>query len=503
MRLKNVPYKWLVAAAFVTGLFMDLMDSTIVNVALPRLGLQFHAGNTTVEWAVIGYLLSLAVWIPASGWIGDRFGTKKTFLFALVMFTACSALCGFSQSIGQLIAFRILQGVGGGMLTPVGAAMLFRAFPPAERARAATILMLPTITAPAIGPVLGGWLVTDVTWRAIFYINLPIGLLGFVFALMFLKEHREETAGRFDLWGFLFSGSGLALLLYALSRGPDDGWGATNVLITGISSIVLFGLLVAVELHSRAPMLDLRLFTNRLFRNANLTFYFGAGSLFSGILLMTLLLQELRGLTALQAGLVGLPLSLGTIVIIPLVGRLYPTVGPRRLIAVGMLGAALTSLLFLSVDLQTSLRWIAGIMFLRGVAFGLCIIPVQAATYATTKPKDMGRATSIFSTGRQVGTSLGIAVLITVLTSRAQTHIAAALEAAGPAARAVATQHGTLLAFHDAFAASALLALIGIAFALLIRDADAAATMRPRAGAAVEVQPAPVLAEVRVSAVPE
>src|SRR5579875_994653 len=208
MRLATLPYKWLVAAAFVTGLFMDLMDSTIVNVALPRLGQQFHAGNTTLEWVVTGYLLSLAVWIPASGWIGDRFGTKKTFLFALAMFTVCSALCGLAQSMEQLIVFRILQGVGGGMMTPVGTAMLFRAFPPNERARAATILMVPTITAPALGPVLGGWLVTDVTWRAIFFVNLPIGVLGFLFALAFLREHREPAAGRLDLLGFLLSGGG-------------------------------------------------------------------------------------------------------------------------------------------------------------------------------------------------------------------------------------------------------------------------------------------------------
>jgi EmrB/QacA subfamily drug resistance transporter len=301
MRMENLPYKWLVAAAFVTGLFMDLMDSTIVNVALPRLGQQFHAGNTTLEWVVTGYLLSLAVWIPASGWVGDRFGTKKTFLFALAMFTAGSALCGVSQSMGQLIAFRILQGVGGGMLTPVGAAMLFRAFPPAERARAATILMVPTITAPALGPVLGGWLVTDVTWRAIFFVNLPAGLLGFVFSLVFLREHREESAGRFDLLGFLLSGGGLALVLYALSRGPADGWTGTNVLSTGLGGLLSFALLMLVELRRREPMLDLRLFANRMFRNANLAFYAGVGSLFSGILILTLLLQELRGLTALES----------------------------------------------------------------------------------------------------------------------------------------------------------------------------------------------------------
>src|SRR5579884_892266 len=197
MAIRTMPYKWIVAVAFVAGLFMDLMDATIVNVALPQLGRQFRADTTTLEWVVTGYLLSLAVWIPASGWVGDRFGTKKTFLFALAMFTTCSALCGLAQSIDQLILFRILQGVGGGMLTPVGAAMLFRAFPPAERARASTILMVPSITAPALGPVLGGWLVTDVTWRAIFYVNLPVGVLGFLFALFFLRESREESAGRF------------------------------------------------------------------------------------------------------------------------------------------------------------------------------------------------------------------------------------------------------------------------------------------------------------------
>jgi len=497
MRLHTVPYKWIVATAFVAGLFMDLMDATIVNVALPKLGQQFHAATTTLEWVVTGYLLSLAIWIPASGWIGDRFGTKKTFLFALAMFTASSALCGLAQNIDQLIVFRFLQGVGGGMLTPVGAAMLFRAFPPAERARASTILLVPTVTAPALGPVLGGWLVTAVSWRWIFYVNLPIGVLGFLFALRFLKEHREASAGRFDPWGFLLSGGGLALVLYALARGPEDGWRATNVLVTGVAGLLLFVLLVVVELRARAPMLDLRLFANRMFRNGNLAFYTAAGSLFAGVLLLTLFLQELRGRSALEAGLVALPLALGTMLIIPFVGRLYPVVGPRRLITAGMVGIAATSLLMLTVDLGTPLWWVGGILFLRGVAFGLCIIPVQAATYATTQPKDMGRATSLFSTGRQVGTSLAIGVLITVLSSRTQTHVAAAVHAAGATTRAVAVQHGALLGFHDAFAASALLALLGVAVALLIHDADAVATLRrPVPSAPAEDVPAPALADL-------
>jgi predicted MFS family arabinose efflux permease len=284
-------------------------------------------------------------------------------------------------------------------------------------------------------------------------------------------------------------------VLYALSRGPDDGWGAANVVSTGLGGLLLFALLTVVELRTSAPMLQLRLYANRMFRNGNLAFYAGVGSLFAGILLLTLLLQELRGLSALEAGLVGLPMPLGTMVIIPLVGRLYPVIGPRRLIAVGMLGAAATSVLFLRVDLQTNLGVVGAIMFVRGLAFGLCIIPVQTATYATVQPKDMGRATALFSTGRQVGTSLSVALLITVLTSRTQTHVAAAVGTAGAAAQAAARQHAALGGFHDAFAVSALIAVVGIAFALLIRDADAAATMRRSVPAVAEPELVEVPAE--------
>ncbi|MGI8550200.1 MAG: DHA2 family efflux MFS transporter permease subunit, partial [Dehalococcoidia bacterium] len=290
--MRNVPYKYLVAVAFIFGIFMDILDTTIINVALPTLGRQFHAGNDTLEWVITGYLLSLAVWIPASGWIGDRFGTKKTFCFALGMFVTGSALCGLSQSVGHLIAFRVLQGVGGGMLTPVGTAMLFRAFPPMERARASAFMAIPIVIAPATGPVLGGWLVDSVGWRWIFYVNVPIGILGLIFSLMFLKEHREERAGGFDLWGFLFSGGGLALVLYALSQGPNAGWTAPRVLGTGIGGILLFALLIVVELRLREPMLDLRLFRDRMFRNANMAGFMSSAGLIGLLFLLPLFLQQ-------------------------------------------------------------------------------------------------------------------------------------------------------------------------------------------------------------------
>ena len=189
----TMEYKWVVAIVYVTALFLDILDTTIVNVAVVPLGEHFQ--STNAEWVVLGYTISLAVWIPASGWLGDRFGTKKIFMFALAAFTAGSLLCSLAQSMEQLIGFRVLQGIGGGMLTPVGIAMLYRAFPPAERARAAMVVMIPALCAPALGPVLGGLLITHASWHWIFLVNVPIGIVAFVFGLSFLRDHREGGIG--------------------------------------------------------------------------------------------------------------------------------------------------------------------------------------------------------------------------------------------------------------------------------------------------------------------
>ncbi len=491
MRLRNVPYKYLVAAGFIFGLFMDLMDLTIVNVALPTLGHDFHTQDSTLEWVVTGYLLSLAIWIPASGWIGDRFGTKKTFLFALFMFTVASALCGLSWNIGSLVAFRLLQGVGGGMMTPVGTAMLFRAFPPAERARASLILTVPTVIAPAIGPIIGGWLVDSVSWRWIFYVNVPIGILGFIFCFIFLREHKEESPGRFDLAGFVLSGAGLALVLYALSRGPQDGWGSASVLVTGIGGVASFVALVIVELRQREPMLDLRLFTNRMFRNANIVYFAASASLLGILFLLPLFLQQLRGFSAIDTGLILLPSAIGTVTFAQLSGRLYPIVGPRRLLATALALFALSSALLLLVGLQTNIWWIASIMFVRGMAMAFTFIPLQAATFSTISSQSTGRASSLFNTNRQVGSSFGVAIFATVLAERVSSHLQGVTAAASPAVRQASANHAQLLAYHDAFFAAVVVGIIGLAFAFLIHDEDAASTMRRvPAGAATQAAPA-------------
>lgn len=468
--MRRLEYKYIVAIVFVFGLFMDLLDMTITNVALPTFAKDFNAGPTMIEWVITGYLLSLAVFIPVSGWAGDRFGTKRTFMFALTAFTTFSLLCGLAWNIESLISFRVLQGIGGGMLTPVGTAMLFRAFPQNERARAASILTIPAVLAPASGPVLGGYLVEYHSWRWIFLVNIPVGLVGLVVAGLYLREYRSERPGRLDIPGFLLSASGLGLVVFALSQAGSHGWTDARVMTTGISGIAALALLTFVELRVKQPMLDLRLFKDRLFSAANFVQFISQAGLGGLLFLLPLLLQAERGLSPLQSGLTTFPQAFGVMSMAPLAGKIYMRLGPRRMMMIGLFFIVLSTLVFVLVDNETSQWTIRGIMLCRGWAFALTLIPMQTATFATTKPEDVGRASALFNSIRQVGSSFGVALLATVLTSRLVVHSA---QMGNPA-----TRSGALFAFHDAFFAAALFSLLGIAASLLINDKLAASTMR-------------------------
>jgi EmrB/QacA subfamily drug resistance transporter len=225
--------KTAVAIAYVAGMFMSAMDNHIVNVMLPTLSRDFHTPLASVQWTAIGYVLSLAVFIPASGWFGDRLGTKRVFLFALGTFTFASVLCGQARNLPELVLFRVLQGIGGGMLTPVGTTMLFRAYPPRERARMTRILLVPILLGPVLAQPVGGFLVQDLSWRWAFYLNLPIGIVAFTTSALFLVEHREEGMKRFDVPGFVTSALGLSLILYAFSEAALKSWTTTAVLVSG------------------------------------------------------------------------------------------------------------------------------------------------------------------------------------------------------------------------------------------------------------------------------
>jgi EmrB/QacA subfamily drug resistance transporter len=445
---------------------MSALDITIVNVALPSIGRSLHATSSSIEWVVVGYLLSLAMWIPASGWFGDHFGTKRVYLTAMAIFTLASAMCGASQNLTQLIAARVLQGVGGGMLTPVSSAMLYRAYPPEERARIARIIIVPTIVAPASGPILGGLFADHLTWRWVFFVNVPIGFVMVLFGAFFLREHREAAAGKFDAAGFLLSGGGLALLLYALGKGPRSGWGSSIVIVTATLGLVALVGLVWVELRHSRPMLPLRMLRDRLFRAVNIVSFFTFSAFFGFLFIVPQFLQDARGETPLHAGLTIFPEALGVLVSSQFMSRLYPRVGPRRLMSGGLLAVAVTMFVCSFVSIETNSWLIRLLVFGVGFSVGPCMVCVQAAAFATIAPADTGRATAIFNAQRQVAAAVGVALMATVL--------AAQLPDSGIEGAA------SLGAFRVVFRVGALVALVGGIAAQIIRDTDAAASMRPR-----------------------
>lgn len=488
----KLEYKYIVAMVAVVGLFMDLLDGTIVNVAVPTLAKDFNTGTTTIEWVVTGYLLSLAVFIPVSGWAGDNFGTKRTFLFALTVFTLASTCCALAWNVQSLIAFRVLQGVGGGMLTPVGTAMLFRAFPPAERSKAAGLMVVPTTVAPASGPVLGGFLVQYVSWQWIFLVNIPVGIAGLIITWRFVKEHKEEHPGRFDPFGFTLAASGMASTLYALAEAGSRGFDDPRVIFFGLAGMALLAAFWMAELRVKEPMIDVRLFKDRLFRACS-TAQFVAMTGFSGSLfVLPFLLQRERGLSAFESGLTTFPMAIGVMFMAQPASRIYRVVGPKRMIATGLIIASLTSFSFVKVDLQTSEWVIRALMLVRGFGFGLMLVPLQAATFATISAKDTGRASSIYSVARMLGQSLGVAIAATVLTNRISHR--GGVPAAHLQGLPETVQHNTLLAYHDMFIVAGVLTLVGVVAALLIRDSDAASTMRPRAHAGTREDDAVVAA---------
>jgi EmrB/QacA subfamily drug resistance transporter len=456
-----------VSVVFVAAAFMSIMDVTIVNVALPTIGKDFGVAPTAVDAISISFLVSLAVFIPASGWLGDRFGGKRVLLTAIVVFTVASALCGLAQNLGQIVAFRVLQGVGGGMLMPVGMAMLFRTFPPAERIRASAILTVPTTFAPALGPVLGGLLVDDLSWRWVFYVNVPIGAAAFIFGFLFLKDSRENAAGRFDLPGFALSGLGLGSLMYGVSEAPQHGWGSATTLATIGAGVALLAAMVAVELRTREPMVALRLFGNRLFRSANGVMVLGSMAFLGTLYLVALYYQDGRGLSPLQSGLNTFPEAVGVMLGAQLASRvLYPRLGPRRHIAIGLSGVAASIGLFALLGPDSSLWYARALMFSLGFAMAQVFVPAQTAAFATISPAATGRASTMFNAFRQLGGAVGVAVLTTtvVLAGGHRT-----------------TSTADLTPFRAAFLVAAGLALLAIGAALHIRDADADGTRPGRA----------------------
>jgi MFS family permease len=315
---------------------------TIVNVVLPAIGADFAVSPSATSSVNVGYLVSLAVCIPVSGWLGDRFGTKRVFLGAFGAFVVASALCGLAADLTQLTLARMSQGAAGGMMSPVALTMLFRAYPPAQRIRLSRVLILPTAVAPALGPVLGGFFVEHLTWRWGFYVNLPIGLLALLFGALFLAEHIESREKRFDVLGFALAAPGLGLAMYALEAVSQTGLTSPHFWACGLAGFGCLAALVRTQLRAAQPMLDLRLFADPSFRRGNLILFICVAGFLGTLYGFTLLYQSGLGASAWETGLVTLPKAVGLMIASQLIGWAHRRLGPRLLIATAMFTPART-----------------------------------------------------------------------------------------------------------------------------------------------------------------
>ncbi len=441
-RSGGLSYKWIVAIVVVFGLFMSILDTTIVNIAIPRLQTAFGASLNNVQWVITGYTLAQGVAIPLTGYFSNRFGLKRFYIIALSAFTIGSLLCGLAWSLPVLILFRILQGFGGSFLLPMTITLLYREFPPQERGIATGFLGIPILLAPALGPSLGGYIVTFGSWQLIFFINVPIGIIAVILSVLLLREFRPEGRERFDFGGFAFVALGLASFLYALSDVSTDGWGSTKVLsflIGGILALIIFVIIeLAIIRREGQPLLDLRVFGTMSFTSANLANICITFALFGGLFVIPVYLQNLRGLSAFATGLILIPQALGSMVSSLVGGRLVDRLGVRAVVIPGLLIAAFSFWELSFLSLYTPYGWFQVLLVLRGLGIGLVAQPLIVAALAEIPPRQLSQASAINSVVRSVASSLAVATLATIVQTQAKvhySHLAEQVTAASPLGR--------------------------------------------------------------------
>ncbi|MFT3864583.1 MAG: DHA2 family efflux MFS transporter permease subunit [Solirubrobacterales bacterium] len=422
---------WLVLAICCMSLLIVGVDITIVNVALPSIRRDLDASLSGLQWTVDAYTLVLGSLLLASGAMADRFGRRRIFQIGLALFTLGSLLCSLADGTGELIAFRCLQAVGGSMLNPVALSIISNTFTePGERARAMGVWGATVGISLALGPVLGGVLVDGVSWRAIFWVNVPIGLAAIALTQLFVPEHRAQSARRFDPWGLGLTILMLATLIYGVIEGPADGWGSPTIIAMFVTSIAAAVALFLVETHRREPLIEMRFFRSRPFSgaaiNATLAFTAMGGFLF----LNTLYLQETRGYSALDAGLLTLPLALMIVIFAPVSGRLVARRGPRLPLVLAGFAIALGTGLLLALGDHTSIAYLLAAYVIFGFGFGLVNAPISTAAVSGMPNNQAGVAASIASAGRQIGSTLGVAIAGSIVAGASAAELPAASHAA-------------------------------------------------------------------------
>jgi EmrB/QacA subfamily drug resistance transporter len=467
---------WRIAFVVILGSIMSILDTTIVNVALETLGRDLHSTLSDIQWVITGYMLALAAVIPVTGWAARRFGAKRVYLLSLVLFTAGSALCGIATSATELIVFRVIQGIGGGTILPIGQLMMATAAGPKRMGRVMSVVAVPAMLAPILGPTLGGLIVDDASWRWIFYVNLPVGALALGLGIRLLPPADPQPADRLDVRGLALMATGVPLLTYGLAEIGSSGSVTTpRALLPLCLGVVLVGVFAAHALRARRPLLDLRLYRRATFASSSMAMFCLGAALFGGMILMPLYWQQIRGESVVHTGLLTAPMGLGMALVMPLVGRLADRVGGGPLALLGVAVTTAATVPFGLIGAHTSIAWLSVAMFVRGAGVGFAFMPAMSAAFAALEPNELADATPQLNVLQRVGGSIGTALLAVVLQ------------------RALAGTHGldaAAGAYGTAFWWSLGLTGAAIAPCLVLLRAERRARARGRAAPAAALLPA-------------
>nr|WP_145161194.1 DHA2 family efflux MFS transporter permease subunit [Paenibacillus terrae] len=451
--------------AIIVGMIMVILDSTVVNVAVPNLVSYFDTDLKTIQWAITGYTLALSAVIPLAGWMTDRFGSKQVFIATIIMFVIGSALCSMAQTSTQLIIYRVIQGLGGGMVAPIGMALVFKLAPPERRGSIMGLLGIPMLLAPALGPILSGWLVEYVNWHWIFLINVPIGVVGVILGVKFLPTADRQQTPHLDLIGMILAPIAFAMLAYGVNEGGSVSWSSTGALtglIVGGAALLIF---IAVELRQKNPLLELRVFGSSDFTRGIILSWIMQAALFGSMLFVPLYLQQIRQFTPLETGFILLPQALASGIGMPIGGKFFDKYGARPVAIIGLLliSAALFSLSHITAD--TSLWSIMPLLFMLGFGMGLSMMPLNTHVLNAAPRKLVNRVTPLTAAAQQVVVSFAVAGMSGYLISRTTAH----------ASRGGNPLNAAVQGFDDVFFLASCFAIVGVVLCLILRRPKPAA----------------------------
>jgi DHA2 family multidrug resistance protein len=417
---------WLVAVAVMSSTFMEVLDTTVVNVALPHIAGSMSASTDEATWSLTSYLVANAIILPMTGWLANFFGRKRLLMMSVVGFTIASFFCGFAPNLATLIVFRIIQGACGGGLQPLSQAILLEVFPPAQRGKAMAFWALGIVVAPMLGPVMGGWLTDNYSWRWVFYINIPIGIIAIIMTQLFVfdPEYIGRKSEKIDYWGMGLLVIGIGALQIMLDKGQQDDWFASNFIRTlAVFTVIGIGGLIWRELNTEHPIVDLTIFKNRTYATGTFLMTVLGFVLYGSTVLLPLLMQTLLGYPAFDAGIATMPRGLASFLIMPIVGVLISKLSPRFMLAFGVCLSTYSLYRFAHLSLNAGYWDFFWPMLMQGAAMGFVFIPLTTMTNGDVPKERMGNATSLFNLMRNIGASIGISMTSTMLSRRSQVHI--------------------------------------------------------------------------------